>query len=294
MDLALWECPKLWASNTAPDVLLSLGTGTDMSPKSPKAPHFRHILNDGFIPRIFRSFMSSLDGERAWRDLTNRLNEDSRTDYFRLNVSFTGEEPRLDDVRHIEDLRKSVHLQPNGRGDRAKIAFALLVTSFYFELDGKPMFEGGQYLCAGFIRCRNDPHAVLQALANIHSTGLEFVTETQGLGTLASDDICPTCRTFCKRVLFHVRQLEDIVTMSLRVSDLERRKISGFPHSLQWFVRQQHLEEFFGTADHDSQSHSRCRACCLPKFTPHPRPGQKRKRGPSELPKFSHKRMRLQ
>ena len=125
-------------------------------------------------------------------------------------MSFTGHEPRLDDVRHIEDLKKSVHLQPHGQGDRVRIAFALLVASFFFELDRTPVFEGGQYLCVGFIRCRNDPNAVLRAIATIHNTELDFVTENQGLGVLTPDDICPSSRMFSKKVLFQIRQLEDM------------------------------------------------------------------------------------
>ena len=29
--------------------------------------------------------MSSLDGERAWRDITNRFDDATKADYFRLN-----------------------------------------------------------------------------------------------------------------------------------------------------------------------------------------------------------------
>ena len=63
MDLALWECRKLWPLIIVPDVVLSLGTGMVENPWSPKVPNFRYIFNDGFIPRLFRSFISSLDPE---------------------------------------------------------------------------------------------------------------------------------------------------------------------------------------------------------------------------------------
>lgn len=140
MELALWECPKIWTSDTTPDVVLSLGTGKEDDLRSPKAPNFRNVLDDGFIPRLCRSFMSSLDGERAWRDLANRLDDNSRGNYFRLNVPFSGGEPRLDDVGRMDELRQSVHLQPEGPRDRKRIALAILVTSFYFELDTIPIF----------------------------------------------------------------------------------------------------------------------------------------------------------
>ena len=82
VDLALWECQKIWPSTTIPDVVLSLGTGTEQKSDSLALQCFQHILKDGFIPRLCRSFMSSLDGERAWRDLKNRLDGSNKADYF--------------------------------------------------------------------------------------------------------------------------------------------------------------------------------------------------------------------
>jgi len=63
VNLALWESRRIWPEGSSPDVVLSLGTGTYQQSTSPDAPHFRHILNDGFIPRLCRSFMSTLNGE---------------------------------------------------------------------------------------------------------------------------------------------------------------------------------------------------------------------------------------
>ena len=218
---------------------------------SPKAPTFRHVINDGFIPRLCRSFISSLDGERAWRDITNRLDESTRSDYFRLNVSFEGTEPPLDDIGCMTSLRRSVHLQPQGAQDRMNVASALLIASFYFELETPPLFQVGQYLCTGSIRCRNDFRAVCNSLATMHTNELEIVTETESLGVVTANDLCEVCRLYHKKVQFHVRQLEDIVTIFIRISGLERRKISGFPHTMQWFMTRQRLDAPFGRLDHD-------------------------------------------
>ena len=75
------------------------------NPQSLKAPNFCYIFNDGFIPQLFQSFISSLDPERAWRDSANRLDNNTRDNYFRLNVPFIADEPRLDDVDCIEEMR---------------------------------------------------------------------------------------------------------------------------------------------------------------------------------------------
>ena len=88
MDLAVWESQRIWSISTTADVVLSLGTGTHGDLQSPKAPHFRHVLNDGFVPRLYRSFMSSLDGEQTWRESINRLEEGRKANYFRLNFHY--------------------------------------------------------------------------------------------------------------------------------------------------------------------------------------------------------------
>lgn len=205
--------------------------------------------------------MSSLDGERTWRNIANRLDESTKADYFRLNVPWTGEEPRLDDVDCMDALRRLVQLQPQGPRDRTRIASALLVASFYFELDGIPTFQTGQHLCKGVIRCRNDFRAVSSSLLRIHNTQLELTTDTESLGLLTSDDIYEECHVYCKSVQFHVRSLEDVVSMFVKINGLERRKISGFPHSMSWFSRQQHLDAPFGRTDHDLERLTKCLAC---------------------------------
>ena len=160
VNLALWGSRQIWTSTIVVDVVLSLGTGTEDDPRSPKAPRFRHVLNDGFIPRLCRAFMSLLDGENTWKELINRLDEDLKADYFRFNVSLSGPEPRLDDVHQMGQLRKCVQLQPNGLKNRVKTASALLSAAFFFELQVIPTFHAGLYLCQGLIRCRNDSNAI--------------------------------------------------------------------------------------------------------------------------------------
>ncbi|KAL6716956.1 hypothetical protein ACLMJK_004869 [Lecanora helva] len=285
MDLALWECTKIWCPGAAPDIVLSLGTGKGDSLKSPKAPHFRNVLNDGFVPRLCRSFMSSLDGERAWRDLANRLDEESKADYFRLNVPFSGEEPRLDDIRCIDELRASVHLQPDGLKDRTRVALALLMASFFFELDTLPSFEAGRYLCEGSIRCRNDPRAVIQLISKLYGDRLEFIVDTGTLGSLSVKDVCPVCYLFCKKARFYVRHLEETVNMQIRLNGLERRKLSGFPHSMAWFIHQQRLDSPFGNAEHSIPGNFRCGVCRSHPISPNKKRGRDEGSSPPTTPR---------
>ena len=78
--------------------------------------------------------MSSLDGERAWRDLSNRLDENTKADYFRFNISIPIGEACIDDTDQMKELKKCVHLLPHDLKDRINAASALLIASFYFEL----------------------------------------------------------------------------------------------------------------------------------------------------------------
>lgn len=94
-------------------MVLSLGTGQEKQSVSLGAPNFRYMFQDGFIPRLYRSFMSSLDGQVAWRDLQNRLDQKARENYFRLNVSLSDELSTIDDVGRMDEIRRQVESEPD-------------------------------------------------------------------------------------------------------------------------------------------------------------------------------------
>jgi hypothetical protein len=133
VDLVLWECRKTWPASTGSNVVLTLGTDIEDDTKSIQASHFRHVFNDEFISRLCRSFMASLDGERVWRDLNNRLDENARNDYFCFNVSVLAQKSRLDDVTQMKKLKKYVHLQFDDSENRINTVSALLTTSFFLS-----------------------------------------------------------------------------------------------------------------------------------------------------------------
>lgn len=229
---------------------------------SPRAPNFRHVLRDGFIPRLYRSFLSSLDGQGTWRELMNRLDETSRGDYFRLNIAFSGQEPAIDDIECMNDLRASVHLRPRISRDRKSIASALLASAFFFKLSAIPLFKSGVFHCQGTIRCRLQGTVVVQALARIHSSILLFVTDFGTLGHLnPSKDVCGLCHRYRRHVEFYIRHPSDAMVIYLQSDHHERRKLGGFPQTVDWFIQQQNLDAVFGTANHGAPGRLFCRAC---------------------------------
>ena len=82
VNLTLWECHQIWSSVDKPDLMMSLGTETDTISKLLSASNFWHLFKNDFIPQLYRSFMSSLNDQSAWREFVNELNERSWENYF--------------------------------------------------------------------------------------------------------------------------------------------------------------------------------------------------------------------
>ncbi len=82
VNLALWECHQIWSSVDKPDLMMLLNTETDITLKSSSASNFQHLFKDDFISQLYRSFMSSLNDQSAWREFINELDERLQEDYF--------------------------------------------------------------------------------------------------------------------------------------------------------------------------------------------------------------------
>ncbi len=264
VNLTLWESRQIWPSVVQSDIVVSLEIETEKDCTSSRALNFRHVLRDEFIPRLYRSFLSSLDGEGTWRELMNRLNERFREDYFRLNISFSGQEPAIDDIDCMNDLRASVHLRPRMFQDIKSIASALLTSTFFFELITISLFGSCMFHCQGIIRCRLQGNVIVQALARIHSSDLDFVTDFETLGLLnLKEDVCHLCHRYCKQVNFYIRHSSDSIVIYLQSDPHKRRKLGDFSQTMNWFVRQQNLDAVFETTNHETPDKLDCRACGL-------------------------------
>jgi len=261
VNLALWESGYIWPTTNI-DMVLSLGTGTNKASVSPSAPNFRHIILDGFIPRLYRSFISSLDDQSAWQDLQNRLDSQSRKDYFRLNVTLTDKQFTIDDVDRMQELQDCVKEQPNLSQNCTEIVHAMLLSSLFFELSQMPIFTNGVYRCPGFIRSRLDGRIMLEALSRLQQSHWAVVTDKKILEYLESrQDVCERCRCYKMYVEVVVRHSTNSTIVYLQSVTKERRKISGFPQTMQWFVAQQQLDADFGTSYHNAEAYPQCRAC---------------------------------
>lgn len=263
IKLALWESFRMDPSLSKPDVVVSVGTGTRKNSVSPRFTSFRHVLFDGYIPRLWRAYMSSFDGESNFRDVVNNLDEESRDDYKRLNIFLPIDEPGIDNTSRMGELQESVHLNTQLMENCQITVYALLITAFYFELDSLPRnLPEGRFHCSGTIRCRLPGKAIVELLERVHPSQLVFVTNTRTLGYYnGRRDLCPMCQRYRKKVEFNVRDLGQLTYIGVRSPKRPQRKISAFPKTMQWFIDRQGLNAPFGTAYHkDLWSHS-CKSC---------------------------------
>ncbi|EER41739.1 phospholipase [Histoplasma capsulatum H143] len=254
----------IWPAKKALALLVSIGTGAQENcAQGQVAPYFRNIFKDGFPRRALNAWLSSLDGERKWKDLVNQLDDDAKRDYIRLNVPLKGMAAAIDNVNDIDMYRDLVILQPAAARMAAEAASALLISTFYLELDAVPEHNNGPLHCRGTIRCRPPVRSVLPPLTLLHgSQQMCFVTGTKFLGHfLGEKDICSCCERYAKKISFEVRHLDEEIMIFMELDRRRRRKISGFPNTVNAFMKAQGFLSPFGNSHHDSPGTQRCTAC---------------------------------
>lgn len=247
VNIALWESDRIWPRETTKDVVLSLGTGTGPSATTPRTATSTPQLafSEKFIPRLFRSFLTGLDGEVTWHELLHHLEKDVHDRYFRLNINMASQEPRLDDVRAIQSLSNAVE----SHKDDPKIIdikMALLASCFFFELKRTPTFDAsGFYVCQGEIRTRMDHTKVFMALRQMGTSPIEFFKDHVSLRPSdPSTDVCPGCYRFRKKVCFFIRHPSETISITVSMGDYQR-SLSGFPKTMTWFAATQNLTSPF-------------------------------------------------
>ena len=259
--IALSERLRNDPSLLAPDVVVSLGTGAQKTSASPRTTDFRHVVLDGYVPRLWRSYMSTFNGQRIWDELMNSVDERKREDYIRLNSVLPSNEPAIDNIDRMDELRESVHV-PQMYQDCKKTLYALLVSEFYFELVSSERVREGQYRCQGTIRCRLPGTSIVKLLARINISNLVFTTNVETVGDYEGRlDLCALYFRYQKKVDFLIRHPTELVTIYGESVTHGRRKISAFPQIVRWFENHQILDAPFGTAIHEDLQDRSCKGC---------------------------------
>ena len=254
--IALSERLRNDPSLLTPDVVVSLGTGAQKTSASPRATDFRHVILDGYVPRLWRSYMSSFNGQKTWEELMNSVDERKREDFFRLNTILPSNEPAIDNVDRMDELRESVHIPQMYRDCK------MTLYAFYFELASCERVREGQYRCHGTIRCRLPGMSIIKLLTRINISNLTFTTGVETLGHYEDRlDLCALCHRYQKKVDFLVRHPTELVTIYCESIKQGRRKISAFPQTIRWFENHKHLDAPFGTAFHRDSRNRSCKVC---------------------------------
>ncbi|OJD27443.1 hypothetical protein ACJ73_01171 [Blastomyces percursus] len=260
---------QIWPSKKVPALVISIGTGSEEDPRSDHEENETSGQEedttsgqeeggksgqDGFARRALDAWLSSLDVEAIWRDLLNHLSDDEKADHIRFNVPLTG--VASISVSDIDGYRDLAILHPGSAKKAADVAPALLVSAFFLVLEATPDGEEGQFWCFGTIRCRPQIRPILPPLKALHeSHQICFVTETGFLAPfLGEADICPSCGCYCKPVSFHVRHLDEEITIFLKLGRGWRRKMNKF-------IQDQGLASAFGTPHHDRPGTQPCSVC---------------------------------
>ncbi|KFY94690.1 hypothetical protein V498_03759 [Pseudogymnoascus sp. VKM F-4517 (FW-2822)] len=233
------------------DIVLSIGNGFEQKPLSPVASNFRNLFLDGALNRLYRASMESLslNGQNSWEDHWHGLDEETKTNHFRLNLPLQGKEPGIDDINSMDSLYQNTM---SHQGDMIEIVRAFKGVTFFFELDRTLVDDGPFYICYGSILSRSpDSPAFIRRLI-LDYPYAQFFNHGTSLGYISNNDICKLCGLYTKLVAFQVRHSSDKADIYLRFNRLNHRRISGFPNPIDWFIKRQNLNAKFGSPNHQS------------------------------------------
>ncbi|KAI9717977.1 MAG: hypothetical protein M1828_007013 [Chrysothrix sp. TS-e1954] len=246
---ALWEANRIWPGMDQPDFALSLGTGTVQ-----KASGFRvgsiSPIRDRFLPRLFKTLMLSMDGEKAWSELVNTLSPAARTRLHRFNMPLA-RDLELDDITAITGLKQQASEYVRSNESFRTLRNSVYASVFYLELEEMPMYVNGGYRCLGNIFCRlglsDQGRRSLSEYMKTHRA--YFLVDGHPVACVV--DEIPVCAPpFKRRVSFTLQSLDDTISISLRDARMLPRPISGLPKSLRQLIHLQSLDCPFGRIDH--------------------------------------------
>jgi hypothetical protein len=244
--LALWETRFLWPEKGEPDFTLSLGTGTNgLSSQINTSP-----VKERFYVRLFKNYMRSLDGEYVWEKFIQTIPPPFRHRYHRLNITFQGPEPQLDDVASIGQLKSQTNASLQRNATLLAAMDAIWASIFYLELEDLPIIVNGHYQCVGHLCCRlrAPPQGRKFLYAKLFETSSWFII--QGRPTPCVPALPRAFPPFKRRVQFEVDSLDECISISLRGITSKPAVISGLPSSLRRLIQSQQLRAPFGRSDH--------------------------------------------
>uniref|UniRef100_A0A093XBG7 Calcium-independent phospholipase A2-gamma n=1 Tax=Talaromyces marneffei PM1 TaxID=1077442 RepID=A0A093XBG7_TALMA len=239
---------KVIASEEEEPLVVSLGTGS-VNVDRPASPSVsRRAWKNGLIYRFFEALMSSIGSKRYWRSDNN---------YYRFNVKFDHEEPKLDDTQQIPAMASRADEQFRSSGQLDELAFRLIAAHFHFELEDLPRRVGDRFAGVGHILCDlKKGHPAYDALVNhLTRSGAKFYLNGSPIaGNMADRAFKDSTGNVRQRVEFMIAH--ETLSIQLKVRQSDPQQISGSPFCIAKRIRDQNLDSFFGQANHRKRKHS--------------------------------------
>ena len=249
--IASWESAVIWPQSGRKsniDHMISLGTGSTTSVKYKVGPH--SPVRDRFLKRLFGNYMGHLDGEKQWKTFFHCVPREFRSRYHRLNISFPGPEPAIDDVSAIEQLKHQATEFMNTGSQAIVSKDAMIASMFYFELERYHNEDDNTYSCSGTIRCRlSMDYAARKKLYNyLAERSTMFLISGRPIASV--QPIPKGLPAFRRHLNFVLQSLDDEVHITIRGATSTPTTISGLPCSLRHLATAQELTAPFGRRDH--------------------------------------------
>lgn len=250
LNIALWEVKHVWPAKSSPDFVLSIGTGVSASLMSTFTVGPQSPVKDGFLTRVFKTFMRSLDGEKIWHDTYNSLPETERKRYHRLNLTLEGTEPAIDDLNSMYDLRDKTKEFSQPMQVLKPVLDSIYASMFYFEFGEQPVPRGHGYFCSGaiFCRLRLPEQARMALMTKLKATSSYFLICGQPVSCV--ERLTKSAPLYKRSITFMVGSLDEPVRITLRGITSQPVAISGLPRSANEIVQAQKLVAPFGRTDH--------------------------------------------
>jgi hypothetical protein len=146
-SLAMQEAAAIYPETPKPSLVVSFGTGIAKE-NGLDTTSSSCFWKKSFFTRIFQVFWQYGNSTRAWQQLLGHQAAADSRNFFRFNVEFTGEEPRLDDVKAVKEIANRARASMTSSADLDRLVLRQRAELLYFELDRDSPFKvmGGR-LC---------------------------------------------------------------------------------------------------------------------------------------------------
>jgi hypothetical protein len=242
VQIAVNENAYINNENKALDLVLSIGSGQANKPQSTPVNH--NCLPD-WLSSLFKTFLETMNGERAWRTFLDNSSGDTRARARRLNPFFErNDEIPFDEINKVKDLSelgRSAKFQSHSkRGTRPllrqpisdslwEVALSLRASLFFFQVQDIRWNEDHRLTAfIGAIYCRLDANTGPFRQLLSKTSGFKVMDKMKTLEALNGEE------PFKLDITIHTdsTKLNELIYVEVSFQSDGLAPISGFPCSM--------------------------------------------------------------